>query len=64
MSNKQSKKNTKKPSGFLVEYVNIKKLFTLPGKPDKCLWAPLCPINLEEMLNFYNFDVVVHEELA
>ena len=52
MSNKQSKKNIKKLSAFLAEYVNIKKLFTLPRKPDKCLWAPLCPINLEEMLKF------------
>ena len=61
---KQSKKNTKKLFPLLTEYVNIKKTFTLPGNPDKCLWAPLCSVNLEEMLNFCNFDVVFHEELA
>ena len=31
-----------KKSPLPAEYVNIKKLFTLPEIPDKCLWAPLC----------------------
>ena len=52
MWTKPRKKNRKKLSPLLAEY------------PDKCLWALLCYINLEEMLNFCNFDVVFHEELA
>ena len=47
-----------------AEYVNIKKLFTLPGIPDKRLWDPLCSINFEDMLNVPNFDIVFNEELA
>ena len=53
----QSKKNSKKLSPLPAEYVNIKKLFTLPGNPDKRLWTPLCYTKFKDMLNFPNFDV-------
>ena len=64
LSSEQSKKNFKKISPLPAEYVNIKKLFTFPGNPDKCLWTPLCFINPEDMLKFPNFDVTFDEELA
>ena len=64
LSSEQSKNNSKKLSPLPTEYANIKKLFTLPGIPDKCLWAPLCSINFEDMLNCPNFDIAFDEELA
>ena len=64
LSSEQSKNNSKKHSPLPAEYVNIKKLFTLPGIPDKRLWAPLCFINFEDMLIFPNFDIAFDEELA
>ena len=64
LSSEQSKNNSKKLSPLPAEYVNIKKLFTLLGIPDKHLRAPLCSINFEEMLNFPNFDIAFDEELA
>ena len=57
LSSEQNKKNFKKLSPLPAEYVNIKKLFTLPGNPDEHLWAPLCSINFEDMSNFPNFAV-------
>ena len=64
LSSEQSKKNSKKLSPLPDEYVNIKKLFTITGNPDKSLWAPLYSISFEDMLNFPNFDIAFDEELA
>ena len=47
-----------------AEYVNKKKLFTLPGDSDKHPWTLLCSINFEDMLNLFNFDHAFDEELA
>ena len=56
--------NSKKLSPLPADYANIKKLFTLPGNPDKRLWIPLCSIKFEDMLSFSNFDITFDEELA
>ena len=64
LSSEQSKNNSKKLSPLPTEYANIKFFFTLPGIPDKCLWAPLCSINFEDMLNCPNLDIAFDEELA
>ena len=64
LSSEQSKKNSKKLSPLPDEYVNIKKLFTITGNPDKSLWAPLYSISFEDMLNFPNFEIAFDEELA
>ena len=64
LSSEQSSNNSKKRSPLPAEYVHIKKLFILPGIPYKRLWAPLCSINFEDMLNFPNFGIAFDKELA
>ena len=63
LSSEQSKNNSKKLSPLPAEYVNIKKLFTLPGIPDKRLWGHLCSIKFEDMLNIPYFDIAFDKEL-